>query len=206
MRKELQPLNEKIFNHPFIAEALEGKLPVEIFKELAKQQYYIVYHDAKSLAQMASRSTNLEELEFFSMLFQGDLQALHNLLKLAQALGLSRSELEAAQPIPEAVAYTHYLSWLALHANPGEQAFAMVVNLPVWGENCCKLFKALKENYQIQETSFFDAFSGPFSILEEAALKVIEPYVEKGRFKAIALLIQRYAYLFWEALYRRVKC
>ncbi len=203
VRKELQPLNRKILDHPFITEALEGKLPAEAFKELAKQQYYIVYHDAKSLAQMASRATNLEELEFFSMLFQGDLQALRNLLKLARTLGLTTSELEAAQPIPEAVAYTHFLSWLSLHANPGEQAFAMVVNLPVWGENCSKLSKALKKNYNIKETSFFDAFSGPFTALEEAALKVIEPYAEVGRFKFIALLIQRYEYLFWEALYRK---
>ena len=35
-------------------------------------------------------------------------------------------------PNPQSVAYTHFLSWLALYANAGEQAPALVINLPIW--------------------------------------------------------------------------
>jgi hypothetical protein len=33
---------------------------------------------------------------------------------------------------PSAVAYTHFLSWLALNGTVGDIAVALIINLPVW--------------------------------------------------------------------------
>ncbi|RLI02286.1 TenA family transcriptional regulator [Candidatus Bathyarchaeota archaeon] len=205
IRRELEPLNREILNHPFIREVTAGTLPFQAIQEFVKQQYYIVYHDVRSIAYMASKTKNLGELDFFTKLYQGDYQAIHNLLRMAENVGLKIVELEAAKPIPEAVAYTHYLAWLAHYANPGEQAFALIVNLPVWGENCLKLSEALKTKYNVKETAFLDAFAEPYDTLEEEALKIIKPYIAEEKFRNVALTIQHYEYLFWEGLYRYVK-
>ncbi|MGP3668237.1 MAG: TenA family transcriptional regulator [Candidatus Bathyarchaeota archaeon] len=205
IRVELEALNREILNHPFINEVVMGVLPLQAIQEFVKQQYYIVYHDVRSIAYMVSKTKTLDELNFFTKLYHGDYQAIHNLLKMSENVGLKVVELESAKPIPEAVAYTHYLTWLAHYSNPGEQAFALIVNLPVWGENCLKLSKALKTNYNVRETSFLDSFAGPYEMFEEEALKIIKPYIAEERFRNVALTIQRYEYLFWEGLYRHVK-
>ncbi|MCX8176311.1 MAG: TenA family transcriptional regulator [Candidatus Bathyarchaeota archaeon] len=205
IREELKPLNREILNHPFINEVVGGVLPLQAIQEFVKQQYYIVYHDVRSIAYMVSKTKTLDELDFFTKLYYGDYQAIHNLLKMAENVGLKVATLELVKPIPEAVAYTHYLTWLAHYANPGEQAFALIVNLPVWGENCLKLSKALKANYDIRETSFLDSFAGPYEMLEEEALRIMKPYIAEERFRNVALTIQRYEYIFWDGLYKHVK-
>lgn len=204
VREKLAELNEKILNHPYIVEAEKGVLPKDKIGEFLRQQYYIVSHDARSLALMASRSQDTYELEFFLDLAKGDLEGLKALVAMATSIGLSEDELLRAKPLAEAVAYTHYLSWLALYGNPGEQAFAMIVNLPVWGANCRRLAKALREKYGFTNTSFLDVFSEPMEPLEERALPIIEKYLEKSRDRMlrIAEVIQRYEYMFWDALYK----
>ncbi|RLE50103.1 MAG: TenA family transcriptional regulator [Candidatus Methanomethylicota archaeon] len=203
VRKMLAPLNEKILKHPFITDAEKGSLPFEKILSFIKNQYYIVSRDIKALAAMLSRAKNPDEEWFFQELLKGDIEAFKLLLKMAESLNLSREVLESYHPIPSAVAYTHFLASLALYSSAGEQAMAMVVNLPVWGANCSRLAKALKEKYGAREVSFLELFASPADWLEEAAVKVMEPYIDKERDKMLraAKLIQAYEAMFWDGVY-----
>ncbi len=203
IRSGLAPLNEKIVNHLYIVDAEKGELPLDKIKAFAANQYYIVSFDTRSLALMLSRSTNLEELRFFEEMVKGDLEGLSHLLKMTEALGFTSQELENYAPIPEAVAYTHYLSTLAQFASPGVQAIALVANLPVWGSNCGRLSKALREKYQINETSFLDLFSAPTEGMEAEALQIVDCYlpVEEKPARRAARFIQAYELMFWDGIY-----
>ncbi|MCC6013939.1 MAG: TenA family transcriptional regulator [Candidatus Verstraetearchaeota archaeon] len=198
IRKELEKENEKIINHPLIKEAEEGKLKFEKIKNFVSQQIYIVNHDLRSLAIMLSRSKYNDEVEFFYTLISGDYEALKRLKLLAEEIKVDFSE-----PIPMAIAYTHYLAWLANYANPGEQATALVINLPVWGEACKKFGKALKEKYGIKNIGFFELFSGPFDKIEEMAIKIMERYKDNlSNMEKCAKLIQSYELMFWNGIYQ----
>lgn len=201
-RSWLAPLNMRILDHPYISEAEKGSLPLDRVKAFAANQYYIVSHDARSLALIVSRSTSGEELEFFNTILKGDVEALPLLIRMAEALGWRVSDLEDYTPIPEAVAYAHYLTALAHFASPGEQAVALIVNLPIWGSNCKRLSMALKEKYGIEETSFLDLFAQPMAKSEEAALSIINRYLpEEKRMRRVARLIQAYELMFWDGIY-----
>lgn len=204
VRSGLAPLNEKIINHPYIVDAEKGLLPPNKIRAFAANQYYIVSFDTRSLAVMLSRSRNLEELRFFEKMVKGDLEGLSHLLKMTEALGFTSPELEVYAPIPEAVAYTHYLSTLAQFASPGVQAVALVANLPVWGSNCGRLSKALRERYQINETSFLDLFSAPTEGMEADALQIVDCYLpeEEKLARRAARFIQAYELMFWDGVYR----
>jgi len=102
----------------------------------------------RSLARMVVGSEHPDEAEYFSKLQMGDLEALKALNRLADELDVKKG---GERLIPEAVVYTHYLAWLALYANPGEQALALTVNLPVWGAACKRLSEALKKQIQHQD-------------------------------------------------------
>lgn len=199
IREKLSKENEKIINHGFIKEAEEGKLNIEKIKLFAIQQYYIVNHDMKSLAIMLSRAKDEDEIEFFYSLVSGDREAFIRLKKLIEELKIK----ELNNIIPEAVSYTHYLSWLANYANAGEQATALIVNIPVWGEACKRLGNALKNNYGIKNIGFFELFSIPSNI-EEMAIKVMENYIEKYEktMEKCAIMIQAYELMFWNGIYR----
>ena len=143
----LAPLNEKISNHPYISDAEQGTLSLDKVKAFVTNQYYIIKHDARSLALMVSRSKTRKELEFFQSVLEGDSQAIGCIINMAKAFGMESTDLDNYSPIPKAVAYAHYLTALAHFASPGEQTVALVVNLPVWGSNCRRLSTALRDQY-----------------------------------------------------------
>ena len=205
VRDWLAPLNRRILGHPYIAEAEKGTLHVDKVKAFVTNQYYIVSYDIKSLALMLSRSVTGREAEFFKNALNGDMEGLRLLIKLAESLGFSVQELESYAPIPEAVAYTHYLAALACFASVGEQAMALIVNLPVWGSNCGKLSKALRERYRIDETGFLDIFASPMEEAEKEAVQVMEGYLPARRehMKRAAGLIQAYELMFWNGIYEK---
>lgn len=205
VRDWLAPLNQKILGHPYITEAEEGTLHLNKVKAFVTNQYYIISHDIKSLALMLSRSGTRREADFFKNILNGDVEGLRLLVKLAESLGFSVQELENYTAIPEAVAYAHYLAALACFAFPGEQAMALIVNLPVWGSNCCKLSKALRERYGIDETGFLDIFTSPMEEAEKEALQVMEGYLPARRehMKRAAKLIQAYELMFWNGIYEK---
>ncbi|NHV45837.1 MAG: TenA family transcriptional regulator [Candidatus Verstraetearchaeota archaeon] len=187
-----------MYKRQLIKEAEEGKLKFEKIKNFVSQQIYIVNHDLRSLAIMLSRSKYDDEVEFFYTLISGDYEALKRLKLLAEEIKVDFSE-----PIPMAIAYTHYLAWLANYANPGEQATALVINLPVWGGACKKFGKALKEKYDIKNIGFFELFSGPFDKIEEIAIKIMERYKDSLlSMEKCAKLIQSYELMFWNGIYQ----
>ncbi len=202
VRSDLKPLSDQILNHPFIEQASSGTLPRAKIKRFTEQQYYIVSNDARSLASMLSRARGEKELELFSSFLKADLDALPKLVKMADGLGIQTPQIEDVGPIVEAVSYSHYLAFLASSGNIGENAFALITNIPVWGKNCKSLASSLSKNYGIREVSFLEAFSSFPKELEDLALEVIQEYLPSGerRMRRAASVIQRYELMFWDAI------
>lgn len=178
IRQKINDVNEKIISYPLFKE-------IEKLKNFYDQQWYIVNYDLRSLAIMCSRAKEQDEIDFFINAIQGDYEGLKILREVAE---------KKREPMPSAVAYTHYLAWLANYANPGEQVLALTVNLPVWSKKCEELSKIFKNSYDVR---FLELFAN-LQIEEEKAEKIIERY--KGNYLQIARMIQYYELKFWESL------
>ncbi|MCI2415707.1 MAG: TenA family transcriptional regulator [Candidatus Aramenus sp.] len=185
IREKLREVNERVLNHQFVKLAEEGRLPLEKVELFYSQQWYIVNYDVRSLAVMFSRAREQDELDFFMGIIQGDYRGLQVLRRVAR---------NDVPPISSVVAYTHYMSWLANYANPGEQVLALVVNLPVWSENCRRLAKALKGR---ANTEFLELFAD-VKVDEGTAEGIISRY--QGRYLEVARTIQAYELSFWDGL------
>ena len=191
LREELRELNKKILSTPSLERPSR-----EVLNRFVENQLYIIPHDLKALSHILSRTTQMDEVEFFKSLVDGDYEALKALHQLAEELN---TRLDYAKLSVKAVSYTHFLSWLALNGSPGDAAVALVVNLPVWGENV----KRLGENaasLNIRSRRLFELFSGPFETLEEKAEKIAERYLDWSRYRFIAKTIQQYELDFWDSL------
>jgi thiaminase len=202
VRKELEPLNSLVLNCRFLLRAERGELSFGDLRSFVENQLYIVSHDAKSIALMAARATHAEETAYFADLARADLEALRALEEMAEELGAAKGPLQSLKIIPHAVDYTHFLAFLAAHRNPGEQAFALIVNLPVWSSACARLLNAVRERYGLRRTRFLELFSSVPGWVEERGLQICERYAtehaESMRF--FARLIQSYELSFWEGL------
>ncbi|MCG2881065.1 MAG: TenA family transcriptional regulator [Vulcanisaeta sp.] len=203
VRRELEPLNNQILNHPLIREAEDGKLGMNTIRAFVINQWYIINHDLRSLAIGLSRSRTVEELEFFKTLLDGDYVALHELMKLMRELGIEVKDPVTLEVMPEAIQYTHYLSWLANYAATREFALVITVNVPVWGSNVTRLGNALRSRYGIREVGFFDVFKGPYTELEDSAVRIAGDLDGESavRVMNMARIIQAYEKAFWDAVY-----
>ena len=204
VRDKLRGLNEHILNHPLLRDAEAGKLPLDRIKLFISNQYYIVHHDIRSLALMVSRTSDEFEAEYMTKLQNGDMEAFKALKKMGEEMGVEFRNVQSLDILPEAVAYTHYLAWLALYANPGEQVFALIVNLPVWGGACKRLADALRRNYGVVNTDFLDFFGNIPEWVEVDGLRIIDRYLPSSRERMLlfAKTIQGYESMFWDGVYR----
>ncbi|AKT35714.1 Putative transcription activator [Pyrobaculum sp. WP30] len=188
LRRELEPLNREI------AEALRPSR--EALLSFVANQLYIVPHDLKALSAAMAKAGERDEYRFVKTLIDGDFAALEALRELAEELGV---EFRWESVDPAAVAYTHFLSWLAIHGTVGDLAVAMTVNLPVWGRNCAALAEWARRN-GVKNTKFMEIFAGPYDELEALAEPIAERYLDWGRYRYVAKAIQRYELEFWRAV------
>ena len=153
-------------------------------------------HDLKALSVAMAKAREPDEYRFVKLLVDGDYAALDALWELAGELGVSFNW-DAVDPA--AVAYTHFLSWLAIHGTAGDLAVALTVNLPVWGRNCVALAEWARRN-GVRNTKFMDLFAGPYDELEALAEPIAERYLDWGRYRFVARAIQHYELEFWRAV------
>lgn len=200
IRKELAEMNQQILNHPLLKVAEEGRLKRKTIEALVINQWYIVNHDLRSLAIGLSRSKRLEELDLFKEFLDGDYKALKELEKLMKELNIEIKDPLLYNISPQAVSYTHYLSWLANYVEPSEFLFALIVNITVWASVITRLGDILKEKYGIKETGFFDEFKGSYEEIEKRISSLVdERQIE--RLRTISFTIQAYEKAFWDEMY-----
>ena len=204
----LKPLEEKILQHPYLADLEGRKIGREKLGHFVGEQHHIITSDLRSVALFLSRHGLPPGREFFWMVLQGEVEALKGLDRFASALGVSAQELKGYEPLPEAQAYKAYMAWLSLYGSAAEVAGAFLANFPAWGANCGRMNKALMEGYGFtgEDLYFFELFSTPVADFEEKARLVIDDGifhgVETRAIKEASRMLQGYELMFWDALHR----
>jgi hypothetical protein len=206
VRRELQPLNERILNHPYLQALEAGRIERGQLRIFAGQQSHIIGSDLRSVAQMVARASRARNQAFFLELLEGERAAL-------KALDLFRAAVVAApgppisdEPLPGAFAYCAFVAWLSLYASEAEFAGAFLINLPVWGANCGRMADALRSKYGLSEAevAFFTMFATAPPGFEDRAAAVVaeglEHHVSTATIRRAAALLQGYELLFWDTM------
>lgn len=203
VRRSLKDLEDGVLNHTILRDAEVGRLTMDHIKRFTINQWYIVNHDLRSLAVMLSRSRDLEELEYFKEAVDVDYKALKALANLLEELGIRATNPAEMSIFPAAVAYTHYISWLAHYASIGVIAFAFAVNFPVWGEASTRFGDSIGRIYGLKNLGFFQVFRPPYERFIERSLSIASKYYpeEKPAMVTAARNIQAYEKMFWDSIY-----
>lgn len=205
-RQELQSLNARILDHPYLQALEAGQIGRERLRLFAAQQAHIIGSDLRSLALMVARSRSESSRGFFLELLEGERTAQQALGVFEAAVVLAPATPGAEEPLPGAFAYSAYVAWLSLYASEAEFAGALLINLPVWGANSGRMAEALKTAYDLADTdvAFFTLFATAPAGFEERAASVVAEGLSLGvlsaQIRRAAVLLQGYELLFWDTL------
>jgi hypothetical protein len=200
IRRELAP--EEGANR-FIPLVEQGKAPVRAIGALAAEEQRIVMSDWRSFLTLAARAPEPAARGFFTALAQGESLALPKLAPLAEASGV---DTDAYRPRPGCQAYSSFVAWLALNAEPAAAVLAMLTNFSAWGTYCGLIGQALRTHYGYDDEAcgFFDFFAAPAPELEEQALAAVQAALDAGVSLDAAWdhgrLLQGYELMFWNTL------
>jgi len=206
LRKEFKTLRKEILSHPFIASIERGKAPVEKLKFFTEQQYHIINGDLRNLALYIAISPEQWIREFFIELIQGECTALANLYKMADAMGVTKGELEASEPDARTLAFTNYFTRLGAYGTLGEISAAILLDFECWGENCFRLSKGLKKHYGLthEDTKFLDAFYPISNQFYKNIIRIIREFAgsseDRNRIKTAVRLGLDYELMFWDTI------
>ena len=100
---------------------------------------------------MISKTSSDTASKMFIDCLHAELNAIENLIYMADELGLDKGKIESYEPLAGCQAYTNYLTRLAVYDSDAEIFAALLINLPVWGANCGKMSSILKGNYNFTD-------------------------------------------------------
>jgi thiaminase len=207
LRSALAPLEARLFAHPYVAAVEAERVTRADLLVFAGQQQRIITSDLRSVALLVHRYGGTGSGDFFAAALATETEALRRLTAFARELGADApARLAAVEPLAGALAYTHFVAWLALYGSDAEFAAAFLVNLPAWGQNCGRLARALRTRYRMPDEAvgFFELFAGEAPGFEPAALAVIQAGLDRGvapaAIQQAAQLLQRYELTYWDAL------
>ncbi|PAQ13045.1 thiaminase II [Bacillaceae bacterium SAOS 7] len=210
LHQKLQPIWRQNHNHPFVKGMGDGNLDKEKFRFYMVQDYLYLIDYAKVFALGAVKANDLETMGKFAALLDSTLNMemeLHR--QYAARFGISREELEQAQPSPITLAYNHYM--LSVSQTGGLPEVLAAVLPCAW--SYWEIGKELNEIPGASEHEFYGNWiqmysSEEFGQLAIWCIELLDQHtkgkteVELDKLEEIFLNTTRFEYMFWDMAYK----
>lgn len=210
--KNVKPIWEKNYQHPFVQGIGQGTLSKKLFSYYMKQDYVYLIEYSKLFAIGAQKATNIEIMKKFSVLLR---EILHFEMdvhrKYAKQFGITEDELEQTSPTPINLAYTNYMVNVAQNGSLAE----LVACLLPCAWDYWEIGKRLKNEYLIElESNPYKTWINTYSSDEFGSLArwliqlmdeltIGKPELELAILEKHFQTTSRYEFLFWEMLYKQ---
>ncbi len=208
LREDASPIWERIFEHPFLVEMAEGRLPLDKFRFYVKQDYAYLIEFARCLGLAAAKANDMDTMKALSSLLVASLTVEMEMLeRLCEKIDVPPSQLREEEPAPTNVAYIKHLLHVAYSGTVGEIMAAM---LP-----CMWSYQEIGERMEgVAEHPVYSEWSATYRSKEYADLvdwfrKITDKCASgsgesmKERMRSHFNLSSRYEYMFWDMAYRR---
>ena len=209
--EKLKPIWRKNHSHPFVQEMGAGTLDPDKFRFYMVQDYLYLIDYSKLFALGAVKATDLEDMNVFAALLHATLHeemSLHR--QYASRFGITREELENADPSPITLAYTHYM----LHSGQNGTLAELVAALLPCAWSYWEIGKELNEIPGASEHELYGDWIKTYSseefgqtaqwcidLLDKLAVGKSE--AELLQLEKIFLNTTRYEYMFWDMAYNK---
>lgn len=181
LRREVQPLLQRITTHRYLDALEAGKVPSESLKVLASQQYHIVSQGLQNIALLLARYGHQPSRKKLNDFLQAEFAVREAVLTFAQALGLSEADLQAAPVLAEAMMFSYYETFMCLYGTDADLITAFYFDAQVWIANALRVSRALQNRYGFprEAVQFFEMYAN-YQPRDEEVVPYIQAALERG--------------------------
>ncbi|MFD6802855.1 hypothetical protein [Streptomyces cyaneofuscatus] len=164
-------------SNDFLSLAREGKIAKRHLQRFALAEFQSQEAEFTAYGLLLSRFPHEVPGGFFSFVANELMKARHRMVSgLAPALGMSPDEMRRAPRLEAVRRFTEFISWVALHAGPGEAALLARTDFTLWCGSCAALVDVLNESEGIPEEAlaYIRAYRDNPPEVANGGLEVIE--------------------------------
>lgn len=157
--ENIEPLRQRLLYHPLWTGIEAGTLEPARLRLFALQDWWLVREAYRLDALAVAAASDLEVQELLLAKLMPKLGGYKLLLRFGEALGLSRADFDAVEPLAGCMALTNFFYWMLAYGSPGEKLAAVSASEDIFIQICARIGPALMRNYALnaEQVEFFTA-------------------------------------------------
>ena len=157
LTEDLEPLRQRLLFHPLWARIEEGTLPREVLRVFALQDWWLVREAYRLDALTVAGMPDLDLQDLLLAKLMPKIGGYRLLLRFGEALGLSRADFDAVEPLAGCLALTTFFYWMLAYGSVPEKISAVSASEDIFIQICARIGPALMRNYGMsaEQVAFF---------------------------------------------------
>ena len=159
LTENLDPLRQRLLFHPLWVGIEQGTLPRETLRVFALQDWWLVREAYRLDALAVAGMPDLDLQDLLLAKLVPKIGGYRLLLRFGDALGLSRADFDAVEPLAGCMALTNFFYWMLAYGSVPEKIAAVSASEDIFIQICARLGPALMRNYAMssEQVAFFTA-------------------------------------------------
>ena len=206
LRRDVEYIWAKIFNHPFVIQLYDGTLPISKFKYYIIQDYNYLISMMRCFSLIAAKAGPSVSAKALEIALADATTELENYKKLLGELDLSFNDVVNTEPAPTNLAYMNYLLATCALGTPLE---GLVAVLPCFW-SYLEIAEKLKDKLAANEVSIYREWcmtylSSEYKNLVRDLRELVDSLwdgMNYDRYLKLFTRSSKYEYMFWDMAYR----
>lgn len=205
LTEDLTTLRQRLLDHPLWQRIEEGTLEIARLRLFALQDWWLVREAYRldALAVVVSPDLDIQELLLRKLMPKiGGYQLL---LRFGEALGLTRADFDAVEPVAGCMALTNFFYWMLAYGTPEEKLAAVSASEDIFVQICQRIVPALMCNYglsasQVEFFSAHDAIGEQITPVDQVLLARYTTLEQHRRITRAVRLSHEFELLFYDTI------
>lgn len=157
--EDIQRLRERLLHHALWQHIMNGTLEVARLRLFALQDWWLVREAYRLDALAIAGASDLEMQELLLRKLLPKIGGYKLLLRFGAALGLSRDDFDAVEPLAGCMALTNFFYWMLAYGSPAEKLASVSASEDIFVQICASIGPALQQHYGLsaEQIAFFSA-------------------------------------------------
>jgi pyrroloquinoline-quinone synthase len=205
LTEDMGPLRQRLLHHALWRRIEDGTLPVERLRLFALQDWWLVRQAYRLDALAIAGASDLDVQELLIAKLTPKVGGYHLLLRFGEAVGLSRADFDAVEPLAGCMALTTFFYWMLAYGSPGERLAAVSASEDIFIQICARVGPALIQHYGLskEQVAFFtahDDLKTHVSPVDAALLERYDTPDERRRITRAVRLSHEFELMFYDTI------
>ncbi len=159
LTENVEPLRRRLLYHPLWTGIENGTVTRKTLRVFALQDWWLVREAYRLDALAVASMPDLELQELLLAKLTPKIGGYKLLLHFGGALGLSKADFDAVEPLAGCMALTNFFYWMLAYSSPPEKIAAISASEDIFIQICTRTGPALMRNYEMTaaQVAFFTA-------------------------------------------------